>query len=251
MFILSASGIVDRPRPTILTGYGGFGSVMMPTYRSDARAWVQAGGVYAIACIRGGGEEGAEWHRAGMRDSKQKVFDDFNAAADHLLSEGWTTKEQLGIYGESNGGLLMGAALTQHPEKYAAVVCQAPLLDMVRYERFGMGPSWRNEYGSVVEPAGFAALLSYSPYHAVREGTAYPAVLFGVFDADTRVDPLHARKMCARLQAATVSARPVVLRAEPGVGHGARAASSSIDLMVDRLAFFADQLGMPAADPVR
>lgn len=251
MFILSGSGAAESPRPTILTGYGGFGAVVAPGYRADARAWVQAGGVYALACLRGGGEEGAAWHRAGIRDNKPKVFEDFDAATDYLLREGWTTEEQLGIYGRSNGGLLVGAALTRHPEKYAAVVCTAPLLDMVRYETSGMGPSWRSEYGTAAEPAEFAVLLGYSPYHAVRPGTAYPAVLLSVFDADTRVDPLHARKMCARMQAATTGRRPILLRTEPGVGHGMRAVSSSTGLMVDCLAFFADQLGLPAAVSVQ
>jgi len=244
MFILSAAGHPDRPRPAILTGYGGFGAAMTPGYQPDAWAWVQAGGIFAIACLRGGGEEGAAWHRAGTRDGKQKVFEDFDAATDHLLREGWTSQDQLGIVGGSNGGLLVGAALTRHPQKYTAVVCLAPLLDMVRYEKFGMGPSWRDEYGSAADPAGLATLLGYSPYHAVRPGTAYPAVLLGVFDADTRVDPLHARKMCAALQAATAGRGPIVLRAESGVGHGLRARTAAVELLVDSVAFLADELGL-------
>ena len=153
--------------------------------------------MYAIASLRGGGEEGEDWHRAGMRSHKQNVFDDFHAAADKLIADGWTTPGQLGIYGGSNGGLLVGAALTQRPERYAAAVCSAPLLDMVRYERFGLGPTWNDEYGTASDPVELGWLLGYSPYHHVRGGVSYPATLFTVFDNDTRVDPVHAWKMCA------------------------------------------------------
>lgn len=244
MFVISPTGRPDRPRPTLLSGYGGFGKSMAPRFMPEALAWVEAGGVYAIACVRGGGEEGEEWHRAGWRDRKQNTFDDFHAAADWLVDNGWTKAGRLGMIGGSNGGLLVGAALTQHPEKYAAAVCVAPLLDMVRYELSGMGPSWREEYGSAAHPPSFANLLAYSPYHRVREGTPYPAVLFGVFDGDTRVDASHARKMCAALQHASSGDGPVLFRLERGVGHGARAVSSTIDLIADFLAFLADRLGL-------
>ena len=243
MFLVSRMMTPDRPRPTILTGYGGFGVVRSPFYRADALAWVQQGGIWASACLRGGGEEGAAWHLAGRKAHKQNTFDDFDAAAVWLVRNGWTTPEQLGIFGDSNGGLLIGAALTQHPERYAAAVCLAPLLDMVRYERFGRGASWRDEYGTAAEADGLSILHSYSPYHAVRHGTSYPAVLLGIFEGDSRVDPLHARKMCAALQHASVSGRPVLLRSESGVGHGNRASSSRDELMADYLAFFAEQLG--------
>jgi prolyl oligopeptidase len=245
MFILSPSGEADRPRPTILTGYGGFGISMAPDYQPLPPAWIEAGGVYAVAHIRGGGEEGEAWHRAGIRDLKQRSFDDFAAAADYLLAEGWTTTAQLGIYGVSNGGLLTGAALTQFPEKFAAVVTSASLLDMVRYERFGLGPSWRAEFGTAADPEQLGWLLSYSPYHQVREGVAYPAVLLPVFDGDGRVDPMHGRKMCAALQHASTSGKPVLLRAEGGVGHSQRAVSRGVGVMADILAFFATQLGLP------
>jgi prolyl oligopeptidase len=244
MFILSAAGAPEGPRPTILSGYGGFGVSQPPDYMPMIPAWIEAGGVYAVANVRGGGEEGQDWHRAGMLDRKQNSFDDFVAAADRLVADGWTTPSQLGIYGGSNGGLLVGAALTQHPEKFAAVVCSAPLLDMVRYERFGLGPSWRREYGTAAQPDQLGWLLSYSPYHRVRVGVDYPAVLFTVFDGDTRVDPLHARKLCAALQHASASRRPILIRSEADVGHSLRALSRAVELLADTMTFFAVHLGL-------
>ncbi|HET9658618.1 MAG TPA: prolyl oligopeptidase family serine peptidase, partial [Kineosporiaceae bacterium] len=251
MFVIGRADTFDAqggpagPRPTILYGYGGFGVPLTPGYSASILAWVEAGGYYAVANLRGGSEEGEEWHRAGMGAQKQNVFDDFHAAAERLVADGWTTPGRLGISGGSNGGLLVGAALTQRPELYAAVVCSAPLLDMVRFERFGLGATWNTEYGSAEDPEQLPWLLGYSPYHHVRAGVAYPAVLFTVFDGDTRVDPMHARKMCAALQAATVSDRPVLLRAEKDVGHGARAVSRSVTLSADTTAFLATWTGLP------
>jgi len=247
MFVIAAAGDPRTPRPTILYGYGGFNIALTPGFSASILAWVGAGGVYAVANLRGGSEEGEAWHRDGMREHKQHVFDDFAAAAEWLVAEGWTTPAQLAISGGSNGGLLVGAALTQRPELYRAVVCSAPLLDMVRYERFGLGETWNDEYGTASDPAELAWLLGYSPYHHVVAGTAYPAVLFTVFDGDTRVDPLHARKMCAALQWATASdpdERPVVIRREADVGHGARAVSRTLDLLADELAWLAGQVGL-------
>ncbi len=237
----------DEPRPTILYGYGGFGVMMAPGYAPPILAWVEQGGVYAIAALRGGGEEGEDWHRGGMRDRKQNVFDDFQAAAQKLITDGWTTREQLAISGGSNGGLLVGATVTQRPDLCAAAACSAPLLDMVRYERFGLGETWNDEYGTAADPEELGWLLSYSPYHHVREGTEYPAILFTVFDSDTRVDPLHARKMCAALQHATTARwpdRPILLRRESDVGHGARAVSRSASLAADTLAFLGFHTGL-------
>ncbi len=234
------------PRPAILYGYGGFDVSLTPAYSPTILAWVAAGGVYAIAGLRGGGEEGEEWHRAGMLDKKQNVFDDFRAAAQALIRDGWTAPGQLAISGGSNGGLLVGAALVQEPSLYAAVICAAPLLDMVRYERFGLGQTWNVEFGTASDPAQLGWLLAYSPYHHVVPGTAYPAVLFTVFTNDTRVDPVHAYKMCAALQHATASgpSRPVLLRAEDQVGHGARAVSRTAELAGDTLAFAARYTGL-------
>ncbi|MFG2003536.1 prolyl oligopeptidase family protein [Spirillospora sp. NPDC048911] len=241
MLVLSRPG-ASGPRPTILYGYGGFNVPLTPGYSAGVLAWVESGGVYAIANLRGGSEEGEEWHRAGMRDKKQNVFDDFHAAAEKLRAGGWASK--LAISGGSNGGLLVGAALTQRPDLYDAVVCSAPLLDMVRYEKFGLGETWNDEYGTAADPAELEWLLSYSPYHHVREGVAYPATLFTIFDSDTRVDPLHARKMCAALQHATASDGPILLRNEAEVGHDARSVSRSIGLMVDTLSFMAARTGL-------
>ncbi|BEP15092.1 prolyl oligopeptidase family serine peptidase [Acidothermaceae bacterium B102] len=244
MFVVSPAGTPDQPRPTTLYGYGGFNIPMTPGFSAGILAWVEAGGVYAIACLRGGSEEGEDWHRAGRRDLKQNVFDDFAAAAEWLVAEGWTTSEQLAISGGSNGGLLVGAALTQRPELYAAVVCSAPLLDMVRYEGSGLGQLWSDEYGTASDPAELAWLLGYSPYHRVVEGTAYPAVLFTIFDSDSRVDPMHARKLCAALQWATSSDRPILLRREADVGHAGRSVSRSVELSVDSLSFAAARTGL-------
>ena len=244
MLVLSPTKEPDQPRPAVLYGYGGFGIPMTPGYSAGLLAWVEAGGVYAVAQLRGGSEEGEQWHRDGMRDKKQNVFDDFHAAAERLVADGWTTTGQLTVYGGSNGGLLVGAALTQRPDLYAAVICSAPLLDMVRYERFGLGATWSDEYGSAAVAEELGWLLGYSPYHHVREGVDYPAVLFTVFDGDTRVDPLHARKMCAALQHATAGTRPVLLRRERDVGHGARALSRSVALTADTLSFAAHHTGL-------
>jgi prolyl oligopeptidase len=243
MLIMAPPG-AEGPLPCVLYGYGGFNVPLTPGYSPGVLTWVEAGGVYAIANLRGGSEEGEEWHRAGMLDAKQNVFDDFIAAAETLIDDGWTTPAQLAISGGSNGGLLVGATLTQRPELFSAVVCSAPLLDMVRYERFGLGETWNVEYGSVEEAEQFGWLYAYSPYHHVSSGVDYPSVLFTVFDSDTRVDPLHARKMCAALQHATSGDRPILLRCEYEVGHGARAVSRSVDLVVDTMSFMAARTGL-------
>jgi prolyl oligopeptidase len=251
MFVIAPHGTaLDGDRPTILYGYGGFNISLDPEYANSIAAWIEAGGVYAVANLRGGSEYGEKWHRAGMRAKKQNVFDDFLAAADWLIDNGYTSPDHLAISGGSNGGLLVGAALTQRPDRFRAVSCSAPLLDMVRYERFGLGETWNDEYGRADRQAEFEWLLSYSPYHHVQPGVAYPAVIFSVFEGDTRVDPLHARKLCAALQAAQAAAgldpaeRPVILRRETDVGHGERAISLRIALQADTMAFLAAQVGL-------
>ena len=251
MVVLSPRKEPDEPRAAMLYGYGGFGIPMTPGYSAGVLSWVEAGGVYAIVGLRGGSEEGEQWHRDGMRQHKQNVFDDFHAAAARLVADGWTAHDRLAISGGSNGGLLVGAAMTQRPELYAAVVCSAPLLDMVRYEQFGLGATWSDEFGSAAVPEELAWLLAYSPYHHVREGVDYPATLFTVFDGDTRVDPMHARKMCAALQHATGGDRPVLLRRERDVGHGARALSRTVALTVDTLSFAARWTGLGLPDASR
>ncbi|MCR6646952.1 MAG: prolyl oligopeptidase family serine peptidase [Cellulomonas sp.] len=252
-FVVARADLVDDdgrptgPRPTILYGYGGFQISLDPAYSASTLAWVEAGGVYVVANLRGGGEEGEDWHRAGMREHKQNVFDDFHAVAQALVAEGWTTPAQLACWGGSNGGLLVGAALTQRPDLFAAAVCSAPLLDMVRYQRFGLGVTWTEEYGDADDPTELGWLLGYSPYHRVTDGTAYPATLFTVFEGDTRVDPLHARKLAAALQHATSAPwqdAPVLVRRETGVGHGGRALSRTIGLSVEQLQFVGRQTGL-------
>jgi prolyl oligopeptidase len=253
MFILSPAGAPDpepeRPRPAILYGYGSFGSSRTPDFSPLRLAWVEAGGVYAIASVRGGGEEGEAWHRAGMRARKQAAVDDLHAAGDYLVDRGWTTRDRLGLHGGSAGGLLVGAALAQRPHAYAAVLCSAPILDMVRYERF-QHAAGALEFGSAADPEEFGWLLAISPYHNVRPGPAYPATLFTVFEGDARVPTLHARKMAAALQHATSAApadRPILLRREFGVGHIPRGVSRQIPLWLDQLAFFTAQLTPPEA----
>jgi len=253
MFVLSRDD-VPGPRPTVLYGYGGFGVSLTPAYAASVLAWVEAGGTYAVANLRGGGEEGESWHRVGMREHKQRVFDDFHAAAEWLIEDGITRPDLLGISGGSNGGLLVGAALTQRPDLYRAVACSAPLLDMVRYELHGMGQLWTEEYGSAADAEQLRWLLTYSPYHRVQEGVAYPAVLFSVFGSDTRVDPLHARKMCAALQHATaapIDTAPVLLRSETDVGHSTRAVSRAVATSADTLGFLAWATGLRAGERLR
>jgi prolyl oligopeptidase len=244
LFIVSPTEAPDRPRPTVLYGYGGFGIPMQPGFSAAILSWVAAGGVWAVACLRGGGDEGEQWHRDGMLDKKQNVFDDFHAAARYLSAEGWTTPQQLGIYGGSNGGLLVGAALTQEPELFNAVVCVAPLLDMIRYTTSELGPTWTVEYGDPEDPEQFGWLHAYSPYHRVVDGTDYPATMFAVFDNDTRTDPMHGRKMCAAVQSATSGSRPILLRSEGNVGHGARKLDAAVEETADTLSFLARWTGM-------
>ncbi|MEV6419722.1 prolyl oligopeptidase family serine peptidase [Streptomyces sp. NPDC051662] len=248
--VLAPRDSPSGPRPAILYAYGGFGLSYKPLYRPDVLAWVEAGGVYAVAHVRGGGEEGADWHSAGTRAHKQKSIDDLHAAADALCHAGWTTPSRLVLSGESNGGLLVAAAMTQRPDSYRAVLCAAPVLDMVRYEHTGLGASWTGEYGSAAVPEEIDWLFGYSPYHHVGEGTEYPAVLLTVSDGDGVVDPLHARKMCAALQHATgpTPGRDgrglTLLRVEAGAGHGPRATSRGLELSLDQLSFAAWQSGL-------
>jgi prolyl oligopeptidase len=203
----------------VLSGYGGFSVSRTPLWMATAVPFLEAGGLVAVANLRGGGELGEPWHRAGMRARKQNVFDDFIAAADWLVGSGLTTRAQLGIQGGSNGGLLVGAVMTQRPDLCRAVVCRVPLLDMVRYEGFKVAELWIPEYGSAADPEQFGWLHAYSPYHRVRDGVRYPAILLTAGEEDARVDPMHARKMTARLQAADPETL-VLLRVEPRAGHG-------------------------------
>ena len=219
MFLVHKKGLKkDGLNPTLLTGYGGFDISLTPSFSSDIYLWLEHGGVYAVANLRGGAEFGEDWHRAGMLDKKQNVFDDMIAAAEFLISEKYTDANHLAIEGGSNGGLLMGAMITQRPELFRAVVCEVPLLDMLRYQNFQIARLWISEYGSAENAEQFKWLYAYSPYHHVRAGVEYPAVLFTTADSDSRVDPMHAFKMTAAMQ--SISKRPVLLRVESKGGHG-------------------------------
>jgi prolyl oligopeptidase len=247
MFVVHRADMpLDGSNPTVLYGYGGFDISLTPAFLAAWRPWLVRGGVYAVANLRGGGERGAEWHRAGMLERKQNVFDDFHAAAEWLVARGYTSSERLGIRGGSNGGLLTGVTVTQRPELAAAAIVAVPLLDMLRYEHFLMARYWVPEYGSAENPGQFPYLLAYSPYHHVVSGTAYPAVLLTAGENDSRVHPMHARKFAAALQAATASSpdeKPVLLRVDRDVGHGpGKPLELRIRDAADELLFMAQQL---------
>ena len=233
--------------PTILSGYGGFNISRTPQYFPGVAAWVEAGGLFALPNLRGGGEYGERWHRAGMLDHKQNVFDDFHAAAEALVAQGWTNSQRLGVSGGSNGGLLTGAALTQRPELFAAVYCAVPLLDMLRYQNFLIARLWIAEYGSAEDARQYRWLRAYSPYHHVRGGVRYPAVLFTTAEGDSRVDPMHARKMAALMQATTAEDPDaiILLRVERDAGHGVgKPLDKQVDDLADQYTFFAWRLGL-------
>lgn len=246
MFLVHRRGLARTgDAPTYLTAYGGFNVSMTPGFMRSLLLWLEHGGVVAVPNIRGGGEYGETWHQGGMLGRKQNSFDDFIAAAEWLIREGYTRPERLAAEGGSNGGLLMGAALTQRPDLFRAVVVRVPLLDMLRYHRSLIARLWIPEYGSAEDAEQFAWLRAYSPYHHVRPGTAYPAVLLATAERDTRVDPMHARKMAARLQAATTSRRPVLLRLEARAGHGAgKPLSKILDEYTDIWTFVFSELGV-------
>ncbi|MGH2471085.1 MAG: prolyl oligopeptidase family serine peptidase [Candidatus Limnocylindria bacterium] len=232
--------------PALLSGYGGFNISRTPVYAAGVAAWVEAGGLFALPNLRGGGEYGETWHRAGMLANKQNVFDDFHAAAEYLVDAGWTTNERLAISGGSNGGLLVGAALTQRPDLFAAVYCAVPLLDMLRYQNFRIARFWIAEYGSAEDPEQATWLRKYSPYHNVRAGVRYPPVLFTTAEGDSRVDPMHARKMAALLQAQSEDPESVVLlRVDRDAGHGiGKPLDKQVDDFADQYAFLAWRTGL-------
>ena len=237
--------------PTLLTGYGGFNISRTPAYFPGAAAWVEAGGLFALPNLRGGGEYGERWHRAGMLGKKQNVFDDFHAAAEALIARGWTSSRNLAVSGGSNGGLLVGAALTQRPDLFAAVYCAVPLLDMLRYQNFRIARFWIAEYGSAEDPVQADWLRKYSPYHNVRAGVRYPPVLFTTAEGDSRVDPMHARKMAALLQAQSEDPESVVLlRVDRDAGHGiGKPFDKQVDDLADQYAFLAWRTGLSLVGP--
>ncbi|MBI2682713.1 MAG: S9 family peptidase [Acidobacteriales bacterium] len=247
MFIVYKKGMkLTGKTPTLLFGYGGFNISHTPTFYPWLHLWLEHGGIFADANLRGGSEYGEEWHKAGMLEKKQNVFDDYIAAAEYLLAQKYTDRDHLGIYGRSNGGLLTGAALTQRPDLFRAVICGVPLLDMLRYQQFQIARLWIPEYGTAENPDQFKFIYAYSPYHHVKK-TQYPGILFFASEGDTRVDPLHARKMTALLQASATNGpdRPILLRIEPKAGHGAgKPVSIQVAEWADIFTFLFWQLGV-------
>jgi prolyl oligopeptidase len=250
MFVVHKKGIAKNGHtPTLLTAYGGFNLSLSPSFNRPAYLWMEHGGIYAVANLRGGAEFGEDWHRAGMLEKKQNVFDDMIAAAEHLVAEKYSDKNHLAIQGGSNGGLLMGAMITQRPDLFHAVVCQVPLLDMLHYQDFQIAKLWIPEYGTSEKADDFKWLYAYSPYHHVKSGTQYPAILFMTADTDTRVDPMHAKKMTALMQSEAKNGashtRPILLRIETKAGHGAgKPVAKQIEEFTDVYSFLFWQLGV-------
>jgi prolyl oligopeptidase len=249
MFVVHKRGLtLNGKNPVLLSGYGGFDLGRTPVFNRNAMLLLlEHGGIYADVQLRGGNEFGEEWHRAGMLDKKQNVFDDFISAAEYLIARKYTGKDHLAIQGGSNGGLLVGAALTQRPDLFRAVVCQVPLLDMLRYQKFQVAKLWIPEYGSADDPRQFDWLYAYSPYQHVKPGTLYPAVLLMTADSDTRVDPMHAKKMAALLQAQAANGpdRPILLRVDTKAGHGVgKPVGKLLEDNVDFWSFVFSQLGI-------
>ena len=246
MFLVHRKDIeLDGTNPTMLLGYGGFNSSTTPGFTRNKFLWMERGGVYAEACLRGGGEYGDAWHRDGMLGNKQNSFDDFVAAAEWLIDSGHTSPEKLAVWGGSNGGLLIGAFVTQRPDLARAAICDVPLLDMVRFHHFYGATIWTTEYGHPGDPEQFEWLYAYSPYHHIESGGEYPAMFITTAESDSRVHPSHAMKMTARLQAETGSDRPILLEFERAAGHGMGSTMSMIlDQYVDYYSFLFGQLGM-------
>jgi prolyl oligopeptidase len=239
LYIVSRKGTkLDGNNPTLLYGYGGFGISMQPAFSPAIAYWLERGGVYAMANIRGGGEFGRAWHESGMRTHKQNVFDDFIAAAEYLLGRQWTSRGHLAIRGGSNGGLLIGAVETQRPDLFVAAVAKVGVLDMLRFREFTVGKAWETEYGSIDDPDDFKALMAYSPLQNVRSGVDYPATLVITGDHDDRVFPAHSMKFTAALQHVDPTGRPILLRVETRAGHGAgKPTATLIDETADIYAF--------------
>jgi prolyl oligopeptidase len=246
MFIVARKDTkLDGNNPTLLYGYGGFNSSFYPRYRPRILPFLERGGVWVLANIRGGGELGQQWHDGGRREHKQNCFDDFYAAAEKLIELGYTRPEKLACKGGSNGGLLIGAAVVQRPDLFQAALAQVPLMDMLRFHHWGMGAQWVHEYGNPDDPKEFEWVYAYSPYHNVINGVDYPATLIVTAEADNRVDTAHSYKMTARLQEATSGDRPILIRVERKAGHGAgKPLSMLVEQQSEDWAFLMWQLGM-------
>ncbi len=246
MFVTARKGAPhDGQNPTLLTGYGGFDISLTPAYSPGAMAWLEMGGVYAVANLRGGGEYGKEWHDAGRLKNKQNVFDDFIAAAEYLIREKWTSTPKLAIFGGSNGGLLVGAVLNQRPDLFGAALPAVGVMDMLRFHLFTIGWAWKSDYASSETKDGFDTLFRYSPLHNIRPGTRYPAVLITTGDHDDRVVPAHSFKYAATLQPAQAGEAPILIRIETRAGHGAgKPTHKVIEETADRWAFLVKNLGI-------
>lgn len=246
MFITYRKGTkLNGNNPTLLYGYGGFNISMRPAFSPSRVVWMQMGGVYAMANLRGGGEYGEKWHEAGTKLQKQNVFDDFVAAAQYLIANKYTRPEKLAIMGGSNGGLLVGAAITQHPELFGAALPAVGVMDMLRFQKFTAGRYWVDDYGSSDNPEEFKALYAYSPYHNIKNGTKYPATLITTADTDDRVVPGHSFKFAAAMQEAQASQAPVLIRIETRAGHGGgKPTTKQIEETADEWAFLVKNLGM-------
>jgi prolyl oligopeptidase len=246
MFIVHRMGAPrDGSQPTLLYGYGGFNASMTPWFSPTFASWLDLGGTLAVANLRGGGEYGREWHEAGKKARKQNVFDDFIAAAEYLVSEKWTSPSRLAIQGGSNGGLLIGAVITQRPELFGAALPAVGVMDMLRFQRFTAGRYWTDDYGSSDNAAEFSALYAYSPYHRLAPGTKYPPTMVTTADTDDRVVPGHSFKFAARLQECHAGDAPVLIRIETAAGHGAgKPVSKAIDETADMWAFLVKVLRM-------
>jgi len=248
MFLVGRRDVLKRSgNPTIMTSYGGYGVSMTPQFSVFVAFLMERGCLFALPNIRGGSEFGVEWHNAAKRRNRQTAYDDFLCAAEWLIKTGRTSFGKLAIFGGSNSGLLVGAALTQRPDLFGAVVCMVPMLDMLRYHLFDNAHVWKDEFGTADDPDDFPVLAKYSPYHQVRQGVAYPATMIVSGDADRNCNPLHARKMTARLQAANVSERPIFLDYSKFRGHSpVLPLGERIEALTDRMAFLCDQLQLPA-----
>jgi prolyl oligopeptidase len=249
MFLTAKKGLQKNGQnPTYLYGYGGFDISLTPSFTAAAIAWLEMGGIYAVANLRGGGEYGKAWHDAGRLNHKQNVFDDFIAAAEYLITEKYTSTPKLAIAGGSNGGLLVGAAMTQRPDLFGAALPAVGVMDMLRFHRFTIGWAWKSDYGSSETKEGFDTLIKYSPLQNLKPGTKYPPTLVTTADHDDRVVPAHSFKFAAALQAAQAGDAPVLIRIETKAGHGAgKPTSKQIEEKADVYAFLVDQLHMDGA----
>jgi prolyl oligopeptidase len=246
MFITHKKGIkLDGTNPTLLYGYGGFNISLTPGFSVGNLAWMEMGGVYAMPNLRGGGEYGQAWHQAGTKLRKQNVFDDFIAAAEWLIANGYTSSKKLAISGGSNGGLLVGACMTQRPDLFGACLPAVGVLDMLRFHKFTIGWAWTSDYGSAENANDFVALYAYSPLHNLMPGTKYPATMITTADHDDRVVPAHSFKFAAALQAAQAGPAPTLIRIDVKAGHGAgKPTTKMIEEVADKWAFLVKELGM-------